>query len=64
MKRHSSAIVECVQVCGEAFTLAGFPPWLLRFGELYHLGHLRDVTDALLQKTLQKYSSVTQRFGT
>lgn len=60
---HSTSSVQ-VQVCGKAFTLAGFPPWLLRFGELYHLGDLRDVTDERLRTFLQKYSSVAQRFGT
>lgn len=54
---------DIVLVCGKAFTLAGFPPWLLRFGELYHLGDLMDVTDERLRKCLQKYSSVAQRFG-
>ena len=51
------------QVCGDAFTLAGFPPWMVRFSELYHLGRLEGVTDARLAQTLRKYSNVTQRFG-
>ncbi len=50
-------------MCGKAFTLAGFPPWLLRFSELYHLGALEAVTLRQLARTLRKYSNVTQRFG-
>ena len=53
-----------IQVFGKAFTVAGFPPWLLRFCELYHLGQLRDVTDERLDTTLQQYNNVAQRFGT
>lgn len=52
-----------VQVCGQAFTTAGFPPWMLRFSELYHLGSLATVTDRQLSRALQKYSNVSQRFG-
>lgn len=50
-------------VCGDAFTTAGFPPWLLRFSELYHLKPLLSVSQADVKAALCQYSKVKQRFG-
>lgn len=53
-----------VLVCGAAFTTAGFPPWLLRLSELYHLRPLHSLTKADVKYALQQFSRVEQRFGT
>lgn len=61
--RSEKRFLSDTQVFGETFTTAGFPPWLMRFSELYRLGALRDVTPSRLARTLHTYSRVAQRFG-
>lgn len=52
-----------MQVYGEVLTLAAFPPWLLRFSEIYHAGQLSSFTRAKLHNILWKYCRTSQRFG-
>jgi hypothetical protein len=52
------------QVFGRACTLAGFPPWPLRFAEIYHMGCLAEATPQGLLDALQRYCRTPQRFGT
>ena len=52
------------QVFGSCFTLGGFPPWLLQYAELYHLGSLGKLKEQQLRSQLQRYSATKQRFGT
>lgn len=53
-----------VQVFGETLTLAGYPPWTVRFSEIYHMGDLAHVTQRQLTGALQRYCRTSQRFGT
>jgi hypothetical protein len=52
-----------LQVCGDAFTLAGFPPWRLRLAEVDHLGGWRALTPARFAGALRRYRRTRQRFG-
>ena len=52
-----------MQVFGEVLTLAAFPPWLLRFSEIYHAGHLTAFSRAKLHRILWRYCRTSQRFG-
>ena len=52
-----------MQVFGEVLTLAAFPPWLLRFCEIYHVGHLAAFSRAKLHRILWRYCRTSQRFG-
>ncbi|CAL5218547.1 g236 [Coccomyxa viridis] len=54
---------ELVLVFGEVLTLAAFPPWLLRFCEIYHVGHLAAFSRAKLHRILWRYCRTSQRFG-
>lgn len=53
-----------MQVFGRTFTLAGYPPWSIRFSEIYHMGELTDFTRRKLTDALQRYCKTPQRFGT
>lgn len=53
-----------VQVIGETLTLAGYPPWPLRFTQIYHMGRLSGINEKVLKRTLTSYGSVLQRYGT
>ena len=52
-----------VQVFGEVLALAAFPPWLLRFSEIYHAQQLAAFTPGKLRRILWKYCRTAQRFG-
>jgi hypothetical protein len=54
---------ELVLVFGRTLTLAGYPPWSLRFSEVYYLGSLARMTRTRLHATLGHYYRTTQRFG-
>jgi undecaprenyl pyrophosphate synthase len=53
-----------MQVFGRTFSLAGYPPWSIRFSEIYHMGELTDFTRRKLTDALQRYCKTPQRFGT
>lgn len=53
----------CLQVAGPYLTLAGFPPYLVAFSELYHLGCLRTLTEEHVASALARYKRTAQRFG-
>ena len=52
-----------MQVFGEVLALAAFPPWLLRFSEIYHAQQLVAFTPGKLRRILWKYCRTAQRFG-
>ena len=54
---------ELLLVFGKVLTLAGFPPWLVRFSEIYKGGMLREFSSAKMTHILQQYCRTTQRFG-
>lgn len=56
-------ILNLYQVFGNAFTLAGFPPWRLRLAEVHHLGPLRALTAARFDGALRRFHRTHQRFG-
>ena len=51
------------QVFGSCFTLGGFPPWLLQYAEIYHMGGLAKLREPQLRAQLQRYSATKQRYG-
>ncbi|KAK9915644.1 hypothetical protein WJX75_002087 [Coccomyxa subellipsoidea] len=55
---------DLVLVFGRTFSLAGYPPWSIRFSEIYHMGELTDFTRRKLTDALQRYCKTPQRFGT
>lgn len=57
------ACLHMVQVFGKVFSLAGFPPWPVRFSEMYHLGELQEATPQKILNALQRYCRTSQRFG-
>lgn len=52
-----------VQVFGQSATLAGFPPWPVRFSEFYLAGPLGRITEAKLEQCWRRYYGTSQRFG-
>jgi hypothetical protein len=52
------------QVFGPVLTMAGYPPWPLRFSEIYHMGRLAGMTRQALRQALRRYCRTSQRFGT
>lgn len=42
---------------------AGYPPWAVRFCEIYALGAMRTVTAASIHAAFWTYSRTTQNFG-
>ncbi|GAB4824259.1 hypothetical protein N2152v2_011305 [Parachlorella kessleri] len=60
----ASAELDLLLVFGEAFTLAGYPPWAVRTSEIYHMGLLQQLRWQDLQRVLQRYLGTKQRFGT
>ena len=52
-----------MQVFGEVLALAAFPPWLLRFSEIYHAQQLAAFTPSRLRIILRKYCRTAQRIG-
>ena len=59
----TAASLNPVQVFGEVLTLASFPPWLLRFSEIFHAGHLAAFSRGKLHRILWRYCRTSQRFG-
>jgi undecaprenyl pyrophosphate synthase len=54
---------DLVLIFGGAFSLAGFPPWVVRSAELFEAGPLEAVTGSRLDAILRRYKGTRQRFG-
>ena len=52
-----------MQVFGPQFCIAGFPPWLLRCAELFHLGSVHTCGEQDLEDMLQQFHHTPQRLG-
>ena len=52
-----------MQVFGPQFCIAGFPPWLLRCAELFHLGSVHTCRNQDLEDMLQQFHHTPQRLG-
>ena len=52
-----------LQVFGNHFSLAGYPPWPIRVTEMYHMGQLSRVSHKHMEDTFLRYSRTMQRFG-
>ncbi|CAL8470427.1 g9969 [Coccomyxa elongata] len=55
---------DLILVFGKTFTLAGYPPWPIRFSEIYHMGELATFSRADFCDALRRYCKTSQRFGT
>ena len=52
-----------LQVFGNHFSLAGYPPWPIRVTEMYHMGQLSRISLKHLENKFLRYSRTMQRFG-
>ena len=55
---------QLLQVFGSCFTIGGFPPWMLQYAEMYHMGQLQGINRLQVRAQFAKYAGTTQRNGT